>query len=133
MSQANTDTQTRNPRGRFVKGHSGNPGGRPAIATEVRDLARQHGPHAIRRLVELSRSADGPVAVSACKALLDRGYGRPEQGITLSPGPNIPVGAIPPEEAAQVYAQLMAADPTTDLSGVHFLPTSAHPGAAEGR
>lgn len=34
-------------------GQSGNPGGRPKVAAEIRDLARDHGAKAIERLVAL--------------------------------------------------------------------------------
>lgn len=73
-------------RGHFAAGVSGNPNGRPAVSREIRELARQYGPHALLRLVELSRSREGPVAVHACRALLDRGYGRPEQAIINGDG-----------------------------------------------
>lgn len=61
---------------RWVKGQSGNPGGRPAVVAEVRRLARMHTGEAIDRLVELMRSTDERVAFAAIRELLDRGYGR---------------------------------------------------------
>ena len=67
-------------------GQSGNPGGRPKVAGEVRELARQHGYEAIRRLVELMGSKNESVAMRACEALLDRGYGRTVQGVELAAG-----------------------------------------------
>jgi hypothetical protein len=113
MRRANTREQgkavTRVGRGHFAPGVSGNPNGRPKVVAEIRDLARVHGPHAIARLVELSRSRDGAVAVNACRTLLDRGYGRPEQAIAVT---NIPftgeaVTISDPIEAARVYRDLM--------------------------
>ncbi len=62
-------------------GQSGNPEGRPKLIAEVRDLARQHSPRAIERLVELMEADSGTTAVAACKELLDRGYGRAPQYI----------------------------------------------------
>jgi hypothetical protein len=51
---------------------------------EVRDLARQHTDLAIRRLVEISSKPDrGAAGVAACIALLDRGWGRPAQTLTV--------------------------------------------------
>lgn len=61
---------------KWVKGQSGNPGGRPAVVAEVRRLARMHTGEAIDRLVELMRSSDERIAFAAIRELLDRGYGR---------------------------------------------------------
>lgn len=63
----------------WVKGQSGNPGGRPKEDAEVKALARQFGPEAINRLADLMRGESPKVAVSAAIALLDRGYGKPTQ------------------------------------------------------
>ena len=60
-------------------GQSGNPGGRPKVSAEIRDLARDHGAKAIERLVALMYSKNESVAIRAAEALLDRGYGRPMQ------------------------------------------------------
>ena len=57
-------------------GQSGNPNGRPKIASEVKELARAQCPKAMRRLIELVDSDDERVAFMACKELLDRGWGR---------------------------------------------------------
>lgn len=54
------------------------------MAAEVRDLARQYGQVAIQRLVALMHSDKEGVAVRAAEALLDRGYGRPVQGLELN-------------------------------------------------
>jgi hypothetical protein len=67
--------------GRFLKGHSGNPGGRPTVDV-VRQLARDAGPAAIARLVRALKSKDERVGIAAAVALLDRGFGRPAQTIT---------------------------------------------------
>ena len=116
----------RKPRGPgrpFLPGQSGNPNGRPAVAAEVRDLARQHGPHAIERLVALSRSNDEMVALHACRALLDRGYGKPMQEVAITP---IPFGSDPlvitdPAEAANAYSRIVRGD--LEPEAVRFLPT----------
>lgn len=67
----------------FKKGASGNPGGRPKEAAEVKDLARQHGPAALDKLAQWMRSDDPRASVAAAQALLDRGYGRPAQAIAI--------------------------------------------------
>ena len=69
----------------FVKGRSGNPGGRPAIIAEVRDLARAHTSDAIAALVEIVKGGKAEAArVSAAEALLNRGWGKPPQDINTT-------------------------------------------------
>ncbi len=66
------------PDGRWPRGVSGNPGGRPRALREVLDLARQHTVRAIERLAELMDSEDEGIALRACEALIDRGWGKPQ-------------------------------------------------------
>ncbi len=68
----------------FKKGQSGNPGGRPKEIGEVRELAKKHGPAAIKRLVKLIASDNERTAVAACQVLLDRGYGKPHASVEHS-------------------------------------------------
>lgn len=70
--------------GTFQPGKSGNPGGRPKEAPEVKALAREYGHEAIEKLVELMRCDDRRVAAAACQALLDRGFGKPAQSMELT-------------------------------------------------
>jgi hypothetical protein len=65
----------------FVKGQSGNPGGRPKEDGEVKRLAREFGAEAVQRLADIMRGDNPKVAVTAAVALLDRGYGKPTQVI----------------------------------------------------
>jgi hypothetical protein len=76
--------ERKTPSSAWRPGQSGNPGGRPKVSAEIRDLARDHGAQAIERLVALMHSKNENVAVRAAEALLDRGYGRPIQGVELS-------------------------------------------------
>src|SRR5262245_37340459 len=95
----------------WQKGQSGNPGGRPKVAAEVKELARQHGPEAIETLIRLMRSKNDGIAIRAAEALLARGYGRPAQEseveskrpltviITDAPSPPTPAAAsVAPEQ-----------------------------------
>jgi hypothetical protein len=65
--------------GKFEKGKSGNPGGRPKEALAARDLARAHTPEAIERLVFWMRSDNAKASVSASVGLINRGWGMPRQ------------------------------------------------------
>jgi hypothetical protein len=70
----------------FVKGKSGNPGGRPKRLSEVRELARSYGPEAIRKLVSIMRDekAHHRDQIVACGTLLDRGYGRAINAVDMA-------------------------------------------------
>lgn len=55
---------------------------------EIRELAQEFGPEAIRRLVSLMRQRDDhKVQLAAAKELLDRGYGRPTEMAERLDGP----------------------------------------------
>jgi len=68
----------------------GRKAGTPNRATaEIRQVAMLHGPAAIKRLAVLM-CGPGPVAVAACRELLDCGYGKSPQPID-GDGPGGPV------------------------------------------
>ena len=69
----------RDKSGRFMKGYSGNAGGRPKDEHNIAELARSYSTEAIDTLVDLMRSAkDDRVRGTAAQALLDRGFGKPK-------------------------------------------------------
>lgn len=71
----------------FVKGVSGNAGGRPKDAHAIGELARSYAPEAIEKLVGIMRGEYGAKAsdrVRAIDALLDRGLGKATQAIDLN-------------------------------------------------
>lgn len=69
--------------GCFPKGKSGNPGGRPKEAHELKELARKHTPEIIDRLLFWMRSKNPRASLLACNILLDRGYGKAPQATVL--------------------------------------------------
>jgi Family of unknown function (DUF5681) len=89
----------------FKKGQSGNPGGRPKVLAEVKELAREHTAEAIETLVSIMTDPkSAPAArVSAANALLDRGYGRPPQHITGESGPSYVVRLPEPAKSVQEW------------------------------
>jgi|SRR5215469_14454147 len=58
----------------------------PLAPTEIRSLARKHTHLAIRTLRHVAAQHDAPPAarVAAANALLDRGWGKPEQHVEVS-------------------------------------------------
>jgi hypothetical protein len=119
---ATTAPVVRDSAGRWMS--SGNPEGRPTVALEIREKAREYEPEAIERLVYWMRSGDAQNSIAAAKTLLDRGYGKSVQLLGSPNGAplvNINMGQpiTDPAEAARVYAELMH-NPSADLSAVTF-------------
>jgi hypothetical protein len=75
-----TEDQKRLGNPNWVKGVSGNPGGRPKGWAAVRAAAQRASPLAIRTLIAMAKKGEsGAVRIAAAVALLDRAYGKPEQ------------------------------------------------------
>ena len=79
-----TNPENRGTTGQFQPGQSGNPGGRPKVDGEIRELAQKHGPDALRRIIALMNSNSERIALMAAPAVLDRAYGKPVQGVQLA-------------------------------------------------
>ena len=67
----------------FQPGQSGNPGGRPKGEGRVREAAREHTETAVGVLVAAMSDEDSRVRIKAAEVLLDRGWGRPPQAVTV--------------------------------------------------
>ncbi len=90
--------------GRFQKGKSGNPGGRPKKSKEVLEverLALKHSPAAIKRLAEWMTSDNAKASVSACGIILDRGVGKVPQALTDRDGGSLAEAFIGALESAR--------------------------------
>lgn len=68
---------TRSASGQWTKGVSGNPGGRPRIASDIREALEAATPRAVQVLVGLLDSADERIALRAAEVLLTRTLGPP--------------------------------------------------------
>ena len=93
----------------FQKGRSGNPGGRPKIAADVRALAQSHAPAAIEELARLMLQAErDETRLKAIELLLDRGYGRPVQAVEAAPAEQEVVNVVRVPLPAQSVEQWQA-------------------------
>ena len=105
----------------WVKGQSGNPGGRAKGVKEVQDLARRYTTDAIQTLADICSSTEAtPSArVSAAEVLLDRGWGKAAQKIELEGINQLPEHVIDTLLAAfdAIEAEGLAATGATGNSG----------------
>jgi len=62
------------------------------VTAEIGNLAREYGPDSVDKLWEIARkSKSDPAKVAAIRELLDRGYGKPAQSMTLKGDPANPL------------------------------------------
>jgi hypothetical protein len=77
----------------WVKGQSGNPGGKSKELLAIRALAQQHSATAFATLAKLCKNAKSETArIHAANSILDRAFGKPAQAHT-GEGGNGPVVA----------------------------------------
>ncbi len=121
----------RDDKGRFLKGVSGNPGGRPVEERAMKELARSHTVEAIEKIVALMRGAeDERVQFLAAQELLDRGHGRAAPAVASGPLVNITMGGggqiVDAASAAAVYSDVMSG--RLDVASIEFAPALPAPG-----
>jgi hypothetical protein len=78
----------------WPKGQSGNPGGRPRAAADVKTEAQKHTREALNRLVHWMRSDDPQASIRASITILERGCGKPEHAVTVKDSDRFPKGPI---------------------------------------
>ncbi len=71
--------------GKFVKGKSGNPSGRPKMPEDIKMALKDLVPTAVNKLSNIINCTDDErILLEAIKTLLDRVYGKPKQEIDAS-------------------------------------------------
>lgn len=83
--KSGTQQVKRDAKGRFVKGQSGNVYGRTPMPAEMMELARASAPKALElaaRYID-DDELDPRVRLKAAELLLDRGYGKPAQSVSM--------------------------------------------------
>ena len=64
----------------FEKGKSGNPGGRPKAAYDIKALAQANTKEAFEVILRIMRDEENPeLALKAANIVIERGYGKPIQ------------------------------------------------------
>ena len=75
--------ENRDEAGKFKKGKSGNPGGRPKVPDSVKKMLKRAAPDAVRLLIETisNESTTMNYRLDAAKEILNRVYGKAAQPI----------------------------------------------------
>ena len=80
QDQALTAKTGNNPKGTggFIKGQSGNPGGRAKMPVEIKDMLEAKATEAVKVYIKHLDDTDPRVSLKAAELLLDRTYGKPQ-------------------------------------------------------
>lgn len=105
----------KHPSFKISKGQVLNPGGRPKVALDVKQIARTSCPQVMMRLIDISLGNvdDIPYAVQvrACELVLERGCGKVIQQVDATLRQGLPVAMYPadltPEELAKAIPKLL--------------------------
>ena len=106
-------------KGCFKKGESGNPGGRPKLPAEMREMFQAKASEAFEVLCRHLHANDPKVSVTAAKEILDRAYGRPVQQVDAN---------IAEESSVRYYAEVPEPCLTTEewIAGNPVRPDANH-------
>lgn len=76
-------TKRRGPGKPFKKGQSGNPGGRPKVSQDVKDMLKAAAPEAAQLLIDTinNPTAKAELRIECAKVVMDRVYGKATQPI----------------------------------------------------
>lgn len=85
---------------KFVKGQSGNPGGRPKGLLEFKRECEQRSTRALELLDDAIGQGPSPVAIEAAKLLLAYAWGKPTQTVDVTGDLNLSITRVL-EEARQ--------------------------------
>lgn len=85
----NREKSVKKPRGpgrKFQPGNCANPGGRPKIPEEVKEMARAASPQAMKALIGILESQDSRPndIIRAAEVIMNRAYGTPTQSVEMS-------------------------------------------------
>ena len=107
--------------GRWVKGQSGNPGGRVGVPAEIRERLKAAAPEAIDLLISIATNEEKPdnLRMDCAKYLLDRAFGKPSQALSVDAavGATVQTVQLTPDEmlsAIKEAAQNMGGDAVAD-------------------
>ena len=75
--------EIRDKNGQFTKGNPGNPGGRPKVPEEVKEMLRAAAPQAVQLLVDTLNNdkVKTDLRIKCAETILDRAYGKATQPI----------------------------------------------------
>lgn len=105
----------------FRKGVSPNPGGRGKPYFEALAIAKQHGPDAMRKLIELMGSDDDRVALIAANSILDRALGKPKETKEETTAFRPVLASLSPEKLAalrQIMGDLATTSPSVEAAPI---------------
>ena len=108
--------------GQFQPGISGNPSGRPKIASEIKELLRDNVPLAVKRLGELMSSKNDATALAALNIYFDRLCGKPVQAVEADVRQAVDIRQMFLDATRTVNAQARAAEDAKVIEGKPVRP-----------